>query len=344
VEKSKQHMVGGSGQTYFSVSFGGMAHRAFGAFLGLADPGRILTERPPVDIEAAALHDPSLSDVLRFRRRYEDLTKSDRYQIATQNRQTQSRHPGWTRDAGFPEAPDDVTGKDDPRMPDVSGVRLVVLRDGEGGYHAGFVDRPLTGPLAAAAEILDPDRAVGVLDLAATPVDLDAFRSFAAERAAVGTSGVAPEVQGLIDVAERVAGRRGFGRRASYEERRAIELRAEDVAEERLDELGWHVARVGDHESWDLTCTREGAAQELHVEVKGTTGDGGSVALTRNEVVHAREHGHVALAVVSGIRLEVGADGAPAASGGTLDLVDPWEIDAHGELIPVAYEYRRRRA
>jgi hypothetical protein len=67
---------------------------------------------------------------------------------------------------------------------------------------------------------------------------------------------------------------------------------------------GWAVEDVGSTESFDLRCTREGV-NERHVEVKGTTGIGETVILTRNEVLHAHEwHPNVDLFLVTEIRVE----------------------------------------
>ncbi len=77
----------------------------------------------------------------------------------------------------------------------------------------------------------------------------------------------------------------------------------------------------------------------MRVEVKGTTGNGESVFLTRNEVSHAREHAtHMALVIVRNIQLHV-HDEDPITSGGEMQVLHPWNID-EGTLSPMQFEYR----
>jgi hypothetical protein len=76
----------------------------------------------------------------------------------------------------------------------------------------------------------------------------------------------------------------------------------------------------------------------MHVEVKGTTGDGSSVLLTKNEVSHAREEGgRAVLAVVSGIEL-IEVKGGWTGERGTETVFQPWRPDA-GMLTPLVYEW-----
>jgi hypothetical protein len=126
----------------------------------------------------------------------------------------------------------------------------------------------------------------------------------------------------------------GFG--LSAPERRAVEECAIRVAMRHFKAEGWRVEDVGDHESFDLLCGRKGI-KLLHVEVKGTTGVGHKVILPKNEVIHARSHKPVALAVVHGVKLKKGKP--PKATGGTLILKQPWKIE-NENLEPLAYYYQ----
>lgn len=118
---------------------------------------------------------------------------------------------------------------------------------------------------------------------------------------------------------------------------RAVELRAVDLATEHLEADGWTVRDVGLVESYDLDCERDD--KSLRVEVKGTTGAGQTVALTVNEVENARSaFPDVALAIVSGIQVEVTGNAEVIADGGELAFWHPWEIDA-GELQPTVFRY-----
>jgi hypothetical protein len=128
-------------------------------------------------------------------------------------------------------------------------------------------------------------------------------------------------------------GGQGFG--LTQPEKQAVEKRAMDLAREHFERLGWRVTDMSNGNCYDLACRKDGV--ELRVEVKGTTGDGSSVFLTRNEVQHARERfPNIALIVVSGIRLARGAN--PTAAGGMKTVHHPWRID-DGALSPVEFEY-----
>lgn len=120
--------------------------------------------------------------------------------------------------------------------------------------------------------------------------------------------------------------RSGQGRGLSTPERRAVEHHAMARARDHF-EMRWDsVTDVSGSESYDLLCRRGNA--ELRVEVKGTTGGGDSVLLTRNEVQHARQHyPHVALFIVHGIQLTGRGTEAPSASGGHVRLFNPWDLD-----------------
>lgn len=118
--------------------------------------------------------------------------------------------------------------------------------------------------------------------------------------------------------------------------RRAVELHAQGMVEEHFVGLNYEVEDVSTTQSYDLRCTRNG--KELHIEVKGTTSQGKSVFLTRNEVEHARQNSdHMVLAIVSDIEL-VGNSQQPAARGGKLRLIWPWDVDC-GTLSPTQFEY-----
>lgn len=139
----------------------------------------------------------------------------------------------------------------------------------------------------------------------------------------------------IEEIANPLRRRGGQGRGLSAAERRAVELRAMDVAEAYYRQYWTDVENVSASRSYDLEC-RSGN-RFLRVEVKGTTGAGASVIVTINEVEHARANApHVALFVVSGIRLD--RDGPnPVASGGTSRVFEPWHVEDF-ELKPIAFE------
>lgn len=103
--------------------------------------------------------------------------------------------------------------------------------------------------------------------------------------------------------------------------------------------LGFQVVDVHDRKPYDLQCTK--GRSELHVEVKGTQGDGEKVFLTKNEVEHARKYPkNAALFVLHGVRVG-GSKSSPSASGGKMVLRNPWRVRST-DLEPLAYTYEIR--
>jgi hypothetical protein len=128
----------------------------------------------------------------------------------------------------------------------------------------------------------------------------------------------------------------GQGWGGTAESRKAIEKHAMDLALRHYSSLWREVIDVSANQSFDLLC-RDGH-RELRVEVKGTTSLGLSVLLTRNEVRHAEANvHHVALFLV----FEISAGASGACSGGTISVIEPWDIH-QDELIPIAFECRLR--
>lgn len=127
--------------------------------------------------------------------------------------------------------------------------------------------------------------------------------------------------------------------RLSSEVRRAIELHAMKRAIAFYESQQYSVEDVSSTESYDLVARRGG--ETVHVEVKGSRGEGQQVFVTANEVRHAQTYGHSALVVVSDIRITDGDrlhGGLIHAEGGILRRYDPWRI-GEGELRPLSYAY-----
>jgi hypothetical protein len=174
VERSRDAAPsGGGGQSYFSISFAGLTYEDLGRFLSLDDPTAVGSERPTVLLtDVAVVDDPGASAPLTFGARYRPPKRDDRYRIARQNRQFQERHPAWTAARGFPRAPDDVLSAHDPRMPDLSHLKLFLLRLADGTYRAGYTNSnalpasltqfPQLAPLFAP---YDRDESAGIIDL-----------------------------------------------------------------------------------------------------------------------------------------------------------------------------------
>jgi hypothetical protein len=134
-----------------------------------------------------------------------------------------------------------------------------------------------------------------------------------------------------IPKAGRVSRGQGIG--LTQAEKKAVEDRAVTVAKAHYEAAGWTVELRG--KPYDLHCTKPSG--ELRVEVKGTTGRGETIRLTRGEVEHARnKFPAVALFIVCKIKLDRGS--RPVATGGQPGILDPWRID-EGALSALAFEY-----
>lgn len=146
----------------------------------------------------------------------------------------------------------------------------------------------------------------------------------------------AEDIAGAEAALAVVSGRQGFT--SDTRVRRAIEERAMAVARTYLCTDGWSVLDVHLREPYDFLCTAPGRLP-LHVEVKGTRTAGEVVLLTRGEVDHARAHyPNVALLIVTGIQLTRDAEGGPIASGGELQVYQPWQPEDDA-LSPLAFQY-----
>jgi hypothetical protein len=117
----------------------------------------------------------------------------------------------------------------------------------------------------------------------------------------------------------------------------AFELRAMDVVTRHFAGLGVDVKDVSPNQPYDLRCRKGG--EQIDVEVKGTTTRGETVPLTRGEVQHAlTTYPRTALAVVRDLQLHDRGGAAPHATGGTLDVHQPWRpLDI--DLKPLGYTY-----
>jgi hypothetical protein len=161
----------------------------------------------------------------------------------------------------------------------------------------------------------------------------------AQEHATGPLPGEAPEVDYAEEVADAAAGKRrrrrsGAGFRTNASEIKVIEKYAIGLAIHYYEAQGWAVKELG--KPFDLELKKDG--QTLHIEVKGTVSEGGSVALTYNEVAHHKKRRPAnALVVVCNIKLDRSSS-QPTASGGTLYELRDWSIDAR-RLKPISYKY-----
>lgn len=131
--------------------------------------------------------------------------------------------------------------------------------------------------------------------------------------------------------------RTGQGAGLSPAERKVVEDRAIDKVTEHYESRGWLVEGwPQSSEPYDLLCTK--GRTKLHVEVKGTTGAGHQVILTRNEVHHANDPKVTSvLAVVSNIKISLRGK-KPRANGGDLYIERPFR-PTEASLNPICYDY-----
>jgi len=116
-----------------------------------------------------------------------------------------------------------------------------------------------------------------------------------------------------------------------------VELCAMELAIKHYQNNNYKVEVTGAYESYDLSCMKEGI--ERRVEVKGTTTQGASVILTKNEVDHVlAKKIPVDLFLVSEIVVEERADGLKA-SGGKRKIIENW-MPAIENLTIKTYDYK----
>lgn len=138
-----------------------------------------------------------------------------------------------------------------------------------------------------------------------------------------GPPGTVPGTAELIASVETAAERcRGQGFGLTAPQRHAVELHAMNVAARWCASHFAHYRDVSSNSSFDILACDDDQA-EWHIEVKGTTGTGASVIVTRNEVTAARHFPRTVLVVVSGITLRPGNSDTWVAQGGTMRVIEP---------------------
>jgi hypothetical protein len=127
----------------------------------------------------------------------------------------------------------------------------------------------------------------------------------------------------------------GFG--LSAEQRRAVELRAMSVVEDMYIADGWVIEDTSSTQPFDFLGMR--GNERRFIEVKGTTGPGETIVLTRGEVDHANKHSaEMALVVVTAIVLTK-AGHTWHAGGGRVHLhIHPW-LPEPERLFATEYRY-----
>ena len=148
----------------------------------------------------------------------------------------------------------------------------------------------------------------------------------------------APEVQEAIEAVSVLAGKRrrssSQGFQVSPRIRKAIELKAMEMATEYFHQLGWIVKDVSPNKPYDLNCMR--GDDELHVEVKGTTSSGAQILLTPNEVKHAqRKYPDMALFIAINLQVDNTEDDLKV-TGKEFKVFMPWELKDE-DIKPIGF-------
>ena len=146
------------------------------------------------------------------------------------------------------------------------------------------------------------------------------------------------EIQDIIKPKrKKKSGGQGFG--LSAPQKKAVELRAMELAQAWLENNGYKVKDTSANKPYDLLASKN--SDETKVEVKGTTSrDPNAILMTANEVdLHRLEKGSTTLAIVSEIKLVKSTP--PTASGGKLEMMIGWDID-EWLATPTAFRVERK--
>lgn len=130
---------------------------------------------------------------------------------------------------------------------------------------------------------------------------------------------------------------RGSGYLKDVEVKRAVERRAVRLARAHFEADGYSCKDVGTTRSYDLHLTK--GPEEIHMEVKGSTGTAATVELTSNEVIHSRSTlWQTQLIVVDQITW-TRRSGKVVASGGRLRVWPAWRAECDN-LAVTRYRYQ----
>jgi hypothetical protein len=293
-----------------------------------------------IEVDLGVFRDPSISRKLTFRPR----PKNNRYDIQRQNINSESseRHPAWTSAYGWPPIHGQINStKSATEFLNVDPLIILILKSDNGSYYAdfisGFIDS--SQDLGNLNEIFfgkTTGSLVGIsLQSSADLISLMEVDSLFGTSAKPKKSGsVSPPIPKIKSKSSKLKKSQGFG--LAPQLRRAVEKHAVSLAIEHFSEAGWqNIQDVGDFASYDLTMVRDGMVHI--VEVKGTTGSGENIILTKNEVaVHKEFFPHNALVVVSQIKIT--SNDPPILEGGVLNVIQPWSL-VEDWLVAMSFTY-----
>jgi len=141
------------------------------------------------------------------------------------------------------------------------------------------------------------------------------------------------KIKNLIERHKAIQSGQGF--KVTPELRKKIEEYSMKKAIKFFQNEGYQVTDVSKIEPYDLACKKDN--DYLRVEVKGTQSSGDSIVLTPNEIKNAETH-KTALYILHSIKVNK-ANKKYNLSGGKAKIINPWNVDEHGNLKPVSYIY-----
>lgn len=255
-------------------------------------------------------------------------TKSGGRMRLFQNRQTtpSHRHPAWSAARGFPKAPDSVTTLAEAEQHIAAGLRIYVVRSGDGDFFAGYLagEYPSHWPMDDAMRQLFTGQ--GGVRYFAGGLYLDPDDQVRPFRSEHGTTAPGPggivgpfddgEVPDVITVAAVSGGGTPY---ASPETAAAVDRIAMDRAVEWA-ETSFPAADVvrmpHNNPGYDLLVSRDGAVVR-YIEVKGTTFGNPRFFLSENERRFSEDNAELyTLVIFYGIDLATETAQSVAREGG----------------------------
>jgi hypothetical protein len=300
----------------------------------------------PIEIALRVFRDPSIIRRITFRPR----PKNNRYDIQRQNINSESseRHPAWTSAYGWPAIHGQIVSTDvATKFLQSTPLIIVIVECDDGNYYADFIggNRDMRQMNLELEEIF-LGKSTGVL----TNISEESASSFMGilgldvetKRTAATKKATSKETSKSQVALQSKVPRKSQGFGLTPQLRRAIEKHAVNAAIEYFSQTGWlNIQDVGDSASYDLTMVRDGMVHI--VEVKGTTGLGDNIILTRNEVsVHKEYFPRNALVVVSQIKIL--SSEPPKLADGKVEVIQPWSlVEDWLEALTFSYTFQNHK-
>lgn len=210
-----------------------------------------------------------------------------------------------------------------------------ITRDRLQGYMAPVLDLRARLVEAYGRHLYYPFYVYGGYELRATQAYLVKFPAQLFAVLGLDAGGTAQTANGPIEPSRR--SNRGSGYMKDVEVKRAVERHAVRLARTLFEAEGYNCVDVGTTRSYDLHATK--AEEEIHVEVKGSTGTATTVELTSNEVTHSRSPMWQTRLVVVDEITWTRASGKVVTSGGRLRVWPAWQAEPD-RLAATKYRYQ----